>query len=261
VRDAGIKSPAGKRPETPVTGPVMPLMRPGLPYRRGCAGAEPAAAVRHRGTDDGTAQRRGTDSRRGGADGGTGVPVRGEDAVESGPGRRARAPADRCEHEQRHRGDGGPRQQREHRAQRDDRDDGTRRGPQPVKPEREQQAGQRQGGPETPAGLLPEPAERRLALAAGQPGQQVHRDPALVAASTGVQARQVAQAAGKVQIANADHGTVRSRTPNPARFITIGTGPPVAALAAPNITQRIAMFTVNSEVAGFAPGPHPVYAA
>src|SRR5579872_4251274 len=33
------------------------------------------------------------------------------------------------------------------------------------------------------------------------------------------------------------------------------TGPPVAVLAAPNITQRIAMFTVNSKVARFASTP------
>ena len=39
------------------------------------------------------------------------------------------------------------------------------------------------------------------------------------------------------------------------------TGPPVAALAAPNITQRIAMFTVNSKVARFASTPIPVYPA
>src|ERR1700733_2015970 len=35
------------------------------------------------------------------------------------------------------------------------------------------------------------------------------------------------------------------------------TGPPVAVLAAPNITQRIAMFTVNSKVARFACTPGP----
>src|ERR1700722_4723471 len=35
------------------------------------------------------------------------------------------------------------------------------------------------------------------------------------------------------------------------------TGPPVAVLAAPNITQRIAMFTVNSKVARFPPPPEP----
>src|SRR5487761_838613 len=33
------------------------------------------------------------------------------------------------------------------------------------------------------------------------------------------------------------------------------TGPPAAVLAAPNITQRIAMFTVNSKVARFASTP------
>src|SRR3984893_43902 len=35
------------------------------------------------------------------------------------------------------------------------------------------------------------------------------------------------------------------------------TGPPVAVLAAPNITQWIAMFTVNSKVARFASTPDP----
>jgi hypothetical protein len=39
------------------------------------------------------------------------------------------------------------------------------------------------------------------------------------------------------------------------------TGPPVAVLAAPNITQRIAMFTVNSKVARFASTPIAVYPA
>jgi hypothetical protein len=39
------------------------------------------------------------------------------------------------------------------------------------------------------------------------------------------------------------------------------TGPPVAVLAAPNITQRIAMFTVNSKVARFASAPEAVYPA
>jgi hypothetical protein len=60
----------------------------------------------------------------------------------------------------------------------EDRRDGSGRHPHPVDAEGEHQRRQRQRGPETPARLLPESSDDRLALAAGQPRQQVHRGPA-----------------------------------------------------------------------------------
>jgi hypothetical protein len=194
-----------------------------------------------------------------------------------GPGPRPESGgrARRSEDEKRHRGrHEGPGQQRHRRMQPDDRRPGFRGGPQPVSAQRERERRQRQRRPETAAGLLAQPPEHRPALPGGKPGNQVHGDSARPPPRDTVQAGDVMLSSRKISVANANHGvspvrackprthaeSTRNTEPRPLTALrrqprTTATvrmsrvrpaGPPEAVSAAPTITQRNAMFTLNS---------------
>jgi hypothetical protein len=167
---------------TVLTGTLLtgPTVRTRLPHHRGHPGAELAAALGDRRGDHARSAGRG-------ACGGGEPPAAREDPAKTGPRHRPRAAARGGEHEQRHRGDGGTGQQRYRRVQPHDGQGDPPGGPHPVQAEREEQARQRQRGPEAPARLLPEAAYHRLALASGQSRQKVHRDPVRVMFRAAVQ--------------------------------------------------------------------------
>ena len=140
---------------------------------------------------------------------------------ERGPRRRNRPDAGRGEHEQRH-----------HDARRRRRaaasSAGCSRTAAAVSPtaprtrssgERDEQLRQRELGTAAPARLLPEPADHRPALPAGQPGQQVDRDPPRAALRRCPATRStLCDPDDDVLTANADHGCSPFTQVNPHTY-------------------------------------------
>ena len=120
--------------------------------------------------------------------------------------------AARCEREQRHHhGDEGGGQQRRPRVQPKDRRDEPEGPPHAIKKKRDGKLRQRKLGAAAPAGLLPETADHRPSLPAGETRQQVDRDPPRETFGNALQTGHVVRSGHEVPTTNADHGSDHSR--------------------------------------------------
>ncbi len=132
-------------------------------------------------------------------------------------GRRRRTPGrpparGRREYEQRHHGgDEGGGQQRHPRVETDGRQGKPNGSPHSVKEERDDKLRQRELGTAAAARLLPETADDRPSLPAGEAGQQVDRDPPRETFGNALKPGHVVRSRHEVATANADHGSDHSR--------------------------------------------------
>ena len=107
--------------------------------------------------------------------------------------------------------DEGGGQQRRPRMQPEGRHGEPESPPHPVKQECDNKLRQRELGTAAPARLLPETADHRPSLPAGQAGQQVDRDPSRQTFGDALKPGHVVRSRHEVATANADHGCAHSR--------------------------------------------------